>query len=244
MVDTRYELAASRREVDEALYYCPSCMMERWEGGMFCWNEDCKASPVYWRLPGARGKPLTPRKPVVFQPPPQPQTASFSDEAGSGAPALGPSAALAPAKRRAKATPAPARRVSSKKWKVDLIDNVPSVGGNNWNYLPYHKNKDTPSPYTAGKDVQEYNYYYEHPAVLAPLPNPVVTEDLVNRPFSQILGGGGHAPGSVAAAGGTPGAIAELNLSTEGGHAFVSNDEANKLCQSHSIIADELDDDI
>ena len=50
--------------------------MERWGGGMFCWNEKCKTSPVYWKLPGARGVP--PAKTVPIAPVTAPTTSSNS----------------------------------------------------------------------------------------------------------------------------------------------------------------------
>ena len=53
MVDTKQELQLARRGIDECFYYCQSCGLEKWEGGMFCWNEKCMLSPIYHKLPGA-----------------------------------------------------------------------------------------------------------------------------------------------------------------------------------------------
>lgn len=227
MVDSRHELENARREVDECLYYCPNCLMERWEGGMFCWNENCKVSPIYWRLAGARGKPVTPRKQVVHQ-----RVTSESREASSEAVGVGTDT-----------KPHASRRVGNKKWKVSLLDNVPSVNGNNFNYLPYHKNDDVPAPFTGGKDVQEYNYYYEHAAPRLPRENPIVSDDLLNKPFAHILDGEATKRASQAPSD-TPLAVAELNLSSHGDHTYVTNDEANRLCGNRPIFADEVDDDI
>ena len=32
---------------------CEGCLVERWHGSKFCWNQKCLMSPIYWRLPGA-----------------------------------------------------------------------------------------------------------------------------------------------------------------------------------------------
>jgi hypothetical protein len=221
MVDTKFELDVARREVDECLYYCPCCLMERWEGGMFCWNENCKESPIYWKLPGTRGKPLTPRKPKPVV------TTQVVPESG-GAPTE------------------VTRRVSNKKWSVNLIDNVPSVNGNNENYLSYHKNDDCPSAARPGKDTQEYHYYYEHPNPKIPRVNPIVSDDLQHKPFAQLLDGvrlseSGDKQPVVA----TPAAVTDLNLSTVQGHSYYDNNETNKLCPTRSIFVDEneMDDE-
>lgn len=243
MVDTKFELDSARRDVDECLYYCPCCMMERWEGGMFCWNENCKESPIYWKLPGTRGKPLTPRKPkpVTSEAPTQASTASSVSVSSSGD---------------------VIRRVSNKKWSVNLINNVPSLNGNNENYLSYHKNDDNPSASRPGKDTHEYNFYYEYANPRIPRLNPVVSDDLLQKPFAQLLDGrplmddGSKEP--VAEMARTPEAVAELDMSLtasaapEGyGHpgqksVFYGNDQTNKLCQNKSIIfmdENEMEDD-
>ena len=217
MVDTKFELDTARRDVDECLYYCPSCLMERWEGGMFCWNENCKESPIYWKLPGTRGKPLTPRKP-------KPTVTSQVAMAAGG-------------------TQEVTRTVSNKKWSVNLIDNVASVNGNNENYLSYHKNDDNPSAARPGKDAHEYNYYYEHPTPKIPRLNPVVTDDLLHKPFSQILDGHQLTEDGDKKLEATPSAVTELNLSNTHGHNFYDNDETNKLCHNKSIFMDDTDVD-
>eukprot|EP01039_Chlorochromonas_danica_P002678 gene2678-2926_t len=48
-VNPEWELAAAREFAD---HYCHACLLERWPGAKFCWNESCPTSPVYYKLTG------------------------------------------------------------------------------------------------------------------------------------------------------------------------------------------------
>ena len=39
---------------------CQTCFSEKWNGGKFCWNENCIASPIYWKRIGSRANDETP----------------------------------------------------------------------------------------------------------------------------------------------------------------------------------------
>jgi hypothetical protein len=47
--DQVVELQAARIFED---VHCAVCLLERWPGAKFCWNENCAASPVYYKLTG------------------------------------------------------------------------------------------------------------------------------------------------------------------------------------------------
>jgi hypothetical protein len=48
---------------------CMYCREERWLGAKHCWNENCKSSPIFWQLSGARGTQIMKEKKLYVDEP-------------------------------------------------------------------------------------------------------------------------------------------------------------------------------